>query len=112
MKIANARITNVMVGFDARDGLYAKMTFETMSSACYGHFYLLNAVDAQRLSTLMDYTRTYDIKDLDGKIIRKVDLNSRMVGFGHPIEDRFVPLSTKGFIQVTENEYEKMLTSK
>lgn len=112
MEIANARITNVKVGFDDRDRLSARMTFESQHGCCDWGFILSNPVDVQRLSTLMNYTDTYDVKNLNGKIIRKVDSDCFLRGFGHPIEDKFVPVSTKEFTEISEAEFETMLASK
>ena len=112
MEIANARITKVKVGFDARDRLSARITFKSQYGCCDWDFILSNPVDVQRLRKLMNYTDAIELKDLNGKIIRKVDLNFRIHGFGHPIEDKFVPIFTDEFTEISEAELETMLASK
>ena len=112
MEIANARITNVKVVFDDRNGLSVTMTFETQHGYCDWRFILSNPVDVRRLRKLMNYTDAIELKDLNGKIIRKVDLNFRIHGFGHPIEDKFVPIFTDEFTEISEAELETMLASK
>ena len=105
MEVSNAKITNVKVCFDDRGRLAARMRFETQYGCCDWGFILSNPVDVQRLSTLMNYTETYDIMQLNGKIVRKVDFDRFFRGFGHPIEDKFVPFSSKEFTEITEAEF-------
>lgn len=106
MKITNARITNLKVGFDDGNRLAVMINFESQHGCCLWSFVMSNPVDVQRLSALMNYTNTYDLNDLNGKIIRKVDLDCFMRGFGHPIEDKFVLLSEKEFSEITEADLE------
>ena len=112
MEIANAIITNVKVGFDDRDRLSTWMAFESQNGCCDCGFVLENPADVQRLKTLMNYTAVYLVKDLKGKIIRKVKSDRYLRGFGHPIEDKFVPVSTKEFTEISEAEFKTMLASK
>ena len=112
MEIANARITHVEVSIDDRDRLSARMTFKSQHTVCDWGFILSNPVDVQRLKMLMNYTGSYDVMNLDGKIIRRVNSDCFMRGFGHPIEDKFVPFFTKKFTEISEAEFETMLASK
>ena len=70
MKVNNAKIKNVTVGLDDRDRLSARMTFESQLGCCDWGFILTNPTDAQRLVKLMNYTGVYDVKNLNGKIVR------------------------------------------
>lgn len=109
MEITNARIKNVTVGFDDRDRLSARMTFDGQHGCCDWGFILTNPTDVQRLMKLMNYTGSYEVGDLSGKIIRKVDSGNFLRGFGHPIEDKFVPTSTEEFKEVNKAEFAEML---
>lgn len=109
MKITNAKIKNVTVGFDDRDRLSASMTFDGQHVCCNCGFILTNPTDVQRLMKLMNYTGSYEVGDLSGKIIRKVDFGNFLGGFGHPIEDKFVPTLTEEFKEVNEEEFAEML---
>lgn len=112
MEITNARIKNVTVGLDDRDRLSARMTFEGQHGCCDWGFILTNPVDAQRLMKLMSYTGTYEVKNLNGKIVRKIDHDNFFRGFGDPIEDKFVPAFGEELKEVTEAQFEELLKTK
>lgn len=109
MKILTARITKARVGFDERDKVVARMTFENEYGCCDWAFVLENPVDVQRLKALMKYADAFELKDLNGKIIRQVDSERFMRGFGHPIEDKFVPIYTNEFTELSKVEFGAML---
>ena len=110
MKILNARITKARIGFDEIDKVVARMTFESKYGCCDWTFVLENPVDVQRLKTLMKYADVLDFKDLKGKIIQQVVDSERFLrGFGHPIEDKFVPTYTNEFTELSEVEFGAML---
>ena len=67
------------------------MTFESQLGCCDWGFILTNPTDAQRLVKLMNYTGVYDVKNLNGKIVRTVMHDCFFRGFGDPIEDKFIP---------------------
>jgi len=112
MEVSNARIKSVKVAFDDLDRLSARMTFEGQQGCCDWGFILTNPVDVQRLEILMKYTGTYDLKDLKGKIVRKIDHDYFIRGFGHPIEDKFVPLFGQEVKEVTQAKFPELLKIK
>lgn len=112
MKINNARIKNVTVGLDDRDRLSVRMTFESQCGCCDWSFILTNSADAQRLVILMNYTSTYNVEELDGQIVRMVEYDSFFRGFGHPIEDKFVPAFGEEVKEVTEAQLSEILKTK
>lgn len=109
MEITNARIKNVTVGFDDRDRLSARMTFDGQRGCYDWGFILTNPTDVQRLMKLMNYAGIYEVGDLSNKIIRVVNKACFFRGFGHPIENKFVPTSTEEFKEVSEAEFEELL---
>ena len=109
MEITNARIKNVTVGFDDRDRLSARMSFDGQYSCCDWGFILTNPTDVQRLIKLMNYVGAYEVEDLSGKIIRKVESGNFFRGFGHPIMDKFVPTLTEDFKEINELQFEELL---
>ena len=112
MQINNARITNVTVGLDDRERLSARMTFESELGCCDWGFILTNPVDSQRLVKLMNYTGVYDVKNLNGKIVRVVNHECFFRGFGEPIEDKFIPAFGEELKEVTETQFEEILKNK
>ena len=112
MNIVNAKIQSVKVCFDDSRRLSAEMKFVSQNGTCGWSFVLSNPVDVQRLSKLMNYTGAEEVKDLNGKIIRRLDADGFMCGFGHPIENVFVPISTKEFSEISESEVGTLLAKK
>lgn len=112
MEITNARIKNVTVGLDDRDRLSARMTFECKHDCCDWGFILTNPTDAQRLVKLMNYTGVYDVKNLNGKVVRVVNHDCFFRGFGDPIEDKFIPAFGEELKEVTEAQFEELLKTK
>lgn len=109
MEITNARIRNVTVGFDDNDRLSVRMTFASRhDGSCDWGFILTNPTDVQRLIKLMNYTDSYEVGELNDKIIRRVCSGHFLRGFGHPIEDKFVPTLTE-FTEVNKAEFVEML---
>ena len=109
MRITNARIKNVTVGFDDRGWLSVMMTFEGRYRCDDWRFILTNLGDVQRLIKLLSYTESHEVEDLNGKIIRRVDFGNSLRGFGHPIEDKFVPTLTEEFKEISKSEFEELL---
>lgn len=109
MEITNARIENVTVGFDDRDRLSARMTFKGQHGCCEWGFTLIVPTEVQRLIKLMNYAGVHEVEELNGRIIRKVEYNNFLCGFGHPIEDKFVPTSIKDLMEISESQFEEML---
>ena len=112
MKVNNAKIKNVTVGLDDRDRLSARMTFESQLGCCDWGFILTNPTDAQRLVKLMNYTGVYDVKNLNGKIVRTVMHDCFFRGFGDHIEDKFIPAFGEELKEVTEAQFEELLKTK
>lgn len=113
MQINNARIRNVTVGLDDRNRLSAKITFEGhQGQSNWLYFVLTKSVDAQRLRKIMLYTGAYEIDDLNGKIIRKVDHDYCLCGFGDPIEDKFISFLDEEFREITESQFAELLKIK
>lgn len=111
MQINNARIRNVTVGLDDRNRLSAKITFEGhQGQSNWLYFVLTKSVDAQRLRKLMLYTGAYKIDDLNGKIVRKVEHEHCLCGFGDPIEDKFIWLEDEELKELTENQIVELLS--
>lgn len=108
LEIANAIVTNVKVGFDDRKRLSVKISLDSQYGAYNCSFILANAVDVQRFTALMNYTLACDIDDLKGRIVRKIDDEGILRGFGHPIEDKFVLFSTKEFTEIFEETLKTM----
>ena len=102
MKIHNARIKNVTVGFDDRDRLSARMTFEGQHGCFEWRFILTYNTDVQRLIKLMNYARVHAVENLNGKIIRTVIYDRIFCAFGDPIEDKFVLAFDEELKEITE----------
>ena len=109
MKITNARIKDVTVCIDDWDRLSARMTLKNEYGCCDCGFILSNPTDVQRFMKLMNYTEAYEVSDMEGKIIRKVDSDGFLRGFGHPVEDKYIPTLTEEFMEISEEEFEKLL---
>lgn len=109
MEIQNAKIKDVTIGFDDRDRLVVSLNLKSQNSGCHWSFKLENQIDVQRLIRLMHYTCSHEVEDLGGKIIRKVDEDNLFRGFGDPIKDKFVPVCTEEFKEITESEFKEML---
>ena len=109
MRITNAIIKNVAVVFDGKNKLSAIITFKA-SYSCYDFsFILTNPLEVQRLMKLMSYTGVNDISNLNSKIIRIATEPGYCYGFGHLIEDKFIPTFTEDFKEVSEAEFEELL---
>ena len=105
MKVKNARIKNATVTFDVMKRLCLMMDFETQDSNYSNYaFILTEPTDVQCLSKLMNYANAYDLKRLNGKIIRIVDQEYSVCGFGDPIKDKFILNSRKDLREVTETQ--------
>ena len=106
MKIINAEIKDVTVGFDARKSFSVMVGFDSQHGYCFWFFILTNPTDVQRLVKLMEYVGANNFDDLNGKIIRKVEDSAECLrGFGHPIADKFVPILTEEFKEITGQDY-------
>lgn len=110
MRILNAKIENVTVGLNDSDGLAVMFTLRWQSGCCNWEFTLANPLDIQRLTKLMNYTGSHQVKELEGKIIRKVEKGQMFQGFGHPIEDKFVSVWADEFKEITELEVKQQLS--
>lgn len=108
MKIQNAKIKDVTVGFDDRDMLAVSFSLNGQYTGSQCSFNLEDPVDVQRLIKLMQYTCSYEVGDLNGKIVRKGDTGHLLRGFGHPCEDKFIPVLTEEFQEITEAEFEEL----
>ena len=112
MEITNARIKNVTVGLDNRDRLSASMTFEGPNFCRNCCFILTDPTDVQRLVKLMLYTGTSEVQELNGKIIRRIDKNNFLRGFGDPIANKFIPIFGDELKELTESQFEELLNTK
>ena len=110
MKIKNAKIENVTVGIDDRDRLSVRMTFKGDDGmSCDWGFNLENPEDVQRLKLLVEYTEVDNVLALGGKIIRVMDHGMFFRGFGHPVENKFVPCCIAEVKEITDEEFRKLL---
>ena len=112
MKITNAKIKNVTVGIDDNGRLSATMNFVIIGNlTCKWVFVLEDPAQVQRFKVLMDYAGANNIQDLTGRIIRVANQDVLFFrGFGHPIEDRFVPCIMDYEVkEVTETELAEIL---
>ena len=108
MRITNAKIKNVSVGIDDLNRLAARMTFNGLNK-CWGWSFILNrSTDINRLMKLMEYVEVHELNDLENKIVRVAEAEYFLLGFGHPIEDKFIPINTGGeFIELGEKALRK-----
>ena len=109
MIIKNAKIEDAIVSFNDRNNLSATIDFKTYGA---GHFTVCfdftKLADVQRLQKLMNYVEVSQFDDLQGKIVRVGYISGRcFVGFGHPLEDTFVPMKTDTFTEVPEIKFEE-----
>ena len=109
MNVSNARIKVAEIGMDDIGRLSARLGFE--GALGYHEFYLnlANNDDVSRLIALMRYTQSNMFDDLKGKIIRRVEADMVLRGFGHPIDDNFVLIKAPMFFETTEEEIEKVI---
>ena len=103
MKIANAKIKKVSVEIDDLNRLSARMTFDGLNKCWEWSFMLNRSTDINRLIRLMEYVEVKKVNDLKNKIIRVAEAECFLLGLGHPIEDKFIPINTGGeFIEIKE----------
>ena len=110
MQVINAKIKNVTIGFDDRERLSVRMNFDGEATSCTWGFVLINPVQVKNLIKLMEYTEVREVKNLEGKIIRVVFKEIFLRGFGHPVDDKFIPLT--GIVEpeeVTLKELSKII---
>lgn len=105
MRVEKASIQNVSVGLDRLDRMIARVTFHTKRRAYKMKFVLTKDFEAQRLMKLMSFIGTYNINNMDGKIVRVVIHKESFYGFGAPIEDKFVPTFGKGLRELTMEQF-------
>ena len=104
MKIRNIKIKNASVIFDERAGWCVKVTLATSREVLDRTFVLSDEMDTQLLKILMSYTKVTSVNDLVNKTVRIVGSDGCVVGFGSYMEDKFVPIGTDGFMEVTERD--------
>lgn len=109
MTVQNAKITNVTVGFDNRDRLTASISLKGQYDDWDLKMVLSQKDDCQYLLKLMSYTEVNGVEEMKGKIIRIVTFDNILYGFGHPIEDKFVPTTQENPTELTEAEFRKNL---
>ena len=109
MEIEIARINKMTLQQDALGKRFVKVSCGYDLTGIDFIWILSNPTDAQRLMKLMSYTEATDGNDLKGKIIRVVNDCNVCRGFGHPTEDRFVPLDGEEFQEVTEEQFQGLL---
>ena len=110
MAIKNSKIESAIVSFNTRNNLSATLDFKTFGS---GHFTVCfdftNSADVQRLQKLMNYVEVSQFDDLPGKIVRVGYVSGRcFIGFGHPLEDTFVPMNNDSFIELPQCKFEEL----
>ena len=108
MTIENAKIENVTVYFEQN----THSVFMILNDApfCFECcFTLTDSADTNRLAKLMEYTKARNISDLNNNTIRLAFFQSKIQGFGHNSDDKFVPAFTKEFMELTLSEFDKML---
>ena len=108
MEITNAKIKDVTVCFDDWGQLSVMMSFYPLHGCYNWHSLLKNPDNVQRLTKLMTYTESNELSDLNGKIIRIVKFNNAFCGFGHLIEDKFVPCLMQNFKEVNKLKFAEM----
>ena len=109
MRITNAIIRNVAVGINEVGSFSARMTFESQARCWTWCFILSDPIDVQRFIKLMNYVGVYEVIDLNGKVIREVDSCGFLRGFGHSIDDKFIPILTDEFMEISEKEFIELL---
>ena len=111
MAIKNAKILDAIISFNDQNDLSARITFHTyVFGILTTSFNFANSVDVQRLKKLMNYAEVSQFNDLIGKIVRVGFVPGRcFIGFGHPFEDRFVPMNIDCFSEVTECKFEEFI---
>lgn len=73
------------------------------------HIFNLNSLsDLERAVKLSHYLKVRYTDDLKGKTTQVIESGNTIVGFGHPMEDKFFPLSGE-FQELTAAEFEKLL---
>lgn len=111
MAIKNAKIEGTIVSFNTRNNLSATIDLKTYDA---GHFTVCfdftNPADVQRLQKLMNYVEVSQFDDLLGKIVRVGYVPGRcFIGFGHPLEDTFVPMNSDSFTELPECKFEELV---
>lgn len=109
MEIKDARIKDVIENSDSENGLTVDFSVRIKGGECHLGFNTKNAVDAQRLERIMEYIGSHEYSDLNGKTVRVANKNRQLQGIGHPYLDRFIPMFTEDFQQVTESKIEEMI---
>lgn len=108
MKIENAMIKDVTVGLNDNDRLCVRLSLKGQCTGGMWIFELENPVDVQRVEKLMQYTCSYEVGELEGKIVRKAVSGNLLRGIGHPLEDKFIPLWTEVMREVDESVLEEL----
>ncbi len=112
MEVNNARIKNVTVELNDRDHLSVKLTFESQLYGYRAEFMLNNPRNDQLLVKLMKYTGVVEVKKMKNKVVRIVTHdNCFFLGFGDPIEDKFIPAFGEELKELTEAQFEELLNS-
>lgn len=109
MKIENAKITGVRVGFDDRDRLSARLSIKSQKGSTDWGFILTEQAQVQALMELMHYVNVQEIYQLNGKIIRVCIHDHMLRALGDPIEDKFIPLFILDRNGIGEAELIKLL---
>lgn len=116
MTIKNLSIANVSVVLTREENLVVKLELKEENGTTYTWIFdLEELVDVQRLKKIMRYVGASELKDLEGKTFRRVDIvnqnklnQSQLVGFGHPTKDQFISIGTFEMMELTEYELRKM----
>ena len=112
MKISNVRIKDVTIGLDELGKISAMVVFENQRCRFQLDFTLCDSKDAMRFESIMKFAGERTTNAMKGKIIRMVEVDNRIKGFGDSIMDRFIPIFDDYDNEVKENEFMEMLKSK
>ena len=107
MTVKNATIENVRDCINQDGKLAVKMIFKSNRIDDIS-FILENSTDVKRLKKLMIYTGARSFKELEGKSILKLG-SGLCYGFGSKGKDKFVPLLTEEFMELSAKDFEELL---
>ena len=109
MNIENIKIEDAKKGFDNRDRSVVSFSVVGDGTGTAWIFNLENPTDVKRLNKLMQYAEVNQPEHLNGKEFRAVISDNFLHGFGHPIQDKYIPISSELFQEVTEAEFAELL---
>ena len=108
MEIAKATIQKVAVGIDIMNRLGADIEFVSDFGRFSHWFISSDPKSALQLITLMRYTGASSTCSLNNREINLIFSDNSLLGFGNPIDDKYVPLFTEEFREISMEEFMKL----